>query len=428
MKRISRRDFAKTTVAVGVSTALSNMRILGANDRINIGLIGCGDRGRSVWGSFLKQPDVNPVAVCDVYETNLKLAAAAASNNVKTHGDFRRLLEMKEVDAVIIGTPDHWHTLAAVTALQAGKDAYVEKPLTLFVHEGRVLVDAARKYNRVVQTGSQQRSAPHYQEAVKLIKEDGIGAVHKITVGYTRNVMPGFKQTEMGKELPRDLNWDMWLGPAPAVPFDSFRCIYHFRWFWDYSGGQITNWGAHNLDIARWALGARAPLAVAAFGGRYELKDGGETPDVQEVIYNFKNCVVTWTGREVNQTRDEYLVFHGTKGTLSIMRDGFQVVPEVWRPTKKNNTPAMEALQMKGDSKAMDGLHIRNFLECVKSRQRPAADVEEGHLTATVCHLGNIATRLGRSLKWDAEKEEFIGDTEANHMLNRPYRKPWKLE
>jgi predicted dehydrogenase len=432
MKQITRRDFAKRTVAagagVGVGTALSNLRILGANDRVNIGLIGCGDRGRSLWNSFLKQPDVNPVAVCDVFETYLNQAAAAASNNVKTYGDFRRLLEMKEIDAVIIATPDHWHTLPAIAACQAGKDAYVEKPLTLFVREGRVLLDAARKHNRVVQTGSQQRSGPHYQQAVKLIRGGGIGAVHKITAGYTRNVMPGFKPTEMGKEQPKDLNWDMWLGPAPYVPFDPFRCIYHFRWFWDYSGGQITNWGAHNLDIARWALDARGPLAVTGFGGRYELKDGGETPDVQEVIYNFTNCVVTWSGREVNHTRDEYLVFHGTKGTLSIMRDGFQVVPEIWRPTKKNNTPAMEPLAVKGDGKAMDGLHIRNFLDCVKSRQRPVADVEEGHLTAIVCHLGNIATRLGRSLKWDADKEEFIGDKEANQMLSRPYRKPWKLE
>ena len=242
--------------------------------------------------------------------------------------------------------------------------------------------------------------------------------------------MPGFKHEEiLTKELPKELNWDMWLGPAPFVPYDPFRCHYHFRWFWDYSGGQMTNWGAHNLDIARWALNAKSPRAVSAFGGRYEIKDGGQTPDVQEVLYDFASgetgCVVSWSGREVNRTRDEYLVFHGTKGTLSIMRNGFTIAPETWR---KKETPEIEPMQMKGNGNEAQALHIRNFLDCVKSRQRPVADVEEGHLTAVMCHLGNIATRLQRSLKWDGEKENIIGDKEAGQMLSKPYRKPWKLE
>ena len=190
----------------------------------------------------------------------------------------------------------------------------------------------------------------------------------------------------------------------------------------------MTNWGAHNLDIARWALQAKAPTAVTAFGGRYAIKDGGETPDVQEIIYQFPTCLVTWEGREVNRTRDEYLVFHGTKGTLNIMRSGFTVTPEVWKAVSKNTTPAMQPMEMKGDGNEAQALHVRNFLDCVKSRKRPNADVEEGHLTATICHLGNIATRLNRMLKWDAEREVFLGDREANQMLSRPYRKPWKLE
>jgi predicted dehydrogenase len=263
-----------------------------------------------------------------------------------------------------------------------------------------------------------------------MIQDGELGAVHKITVGYTRNAMPGFKPLdELGKTKPAGLDWDLWLGPAPAVPYDPFRCLYHFRWFWDYSGGQMTNWGAHNLDIARWALKAKAPSAVAAFGGRYEIRDGGETPDTQEVIYQFPDCVVTWSGREVNRTRDEYLAFHGTKGTLSIMRNGFTIAPEIWKPMRKSpDTPQMQAMNVKAESGDATPQHVRNFLDCVKSRQRPNADAEEGHLTANLCHLGNIATRLGRSLKWDAEKEEFIGDKEASQMLSRPYRKPWKLE
>jgi predicted dehydrogenase len=238
--------------------------------------------------------------------------------------------------------------------------------------------------------------------------------------------MPGFKPVELGPEKPKELDWEMWLGPAPYVPYDPFRCIYHFRWFWNYSGGQMTNWGAHNLDIARWALRAKGPRAVTSFGGRYELKDGGETPDVQEIIYQFDDCLVTWSGREVNRLRDEYLVFHGTKGSLSIMRDGFSVIPEIWRGLKNRNTvPEMEPIEEKGDARQMEDLHIRNFLDCVRSRKAPIAEVEEGHRTAVMCHLGNIATRLGRTLKWDAEKEEFIGDREANTMLSYKYRKPW---
>lgn len=426
MKKIGRRSFTKATVAAGAVAAVSRKRIPGANDRINIGLIGCGDRGMDVWGTFLKQPDAMPVAVCDVYQP-FTAKAAATGTGVKRFEDFRRLLELKEVDAVVIGTPDHWHALPTIMACESGKDVYVEKPLSLTVVEGRKMLEAARRFNRVVQTGSQQRSGTHYQEAVKLIREGGIGAVHKITAGYTRNVMPGFKPREFGAEKPHDLNWDMWLGPAPKVPFDPFRCIYHFRWFWDYSGGQMTNWGAHNLDIARWALGARGPLAVSAYGGRFALTDGGETPDIQEVLYDFGNCVVTWSGREVNHTRDEFLAFHGTKGTLNIVRNGFTVAPETWRPTRGKDTPAMEPVQMPGEGKGMDALHIRNFLDCIKSRKRPVADVEEGHLTATMCHLGNIATRLKRSLQWDTEKERFVNDAEANSMLSRSYRAPWKL-
>jgi predicted dehydrogenase len=427
MTSISRRDFTRTALAASASTALSRSRVLGANGRIRLGLIGSGDRGQQIWKIFLQQAEAQAVAVCDVYDLSRNQGeqmATAAGGTVKTFGDYRRVLEMKDVDAVVIGTPDHWHALPTIHACQAGKDVYCEKPLSLFVREGRAMVNAARKYNRVVQTGSQQRSAPHYIEAVKLIQEGGIGAVHKITVGYTRNAMPGFKPVEgLTAEQPKGLDWDMWLGPAPKVPYDPFRFMYNFRWFWDYSGGQMTNWGAHNLDIARWMLNAQGPRAVSAFGGRYAIKDGGETPDVQEVIYDFGNCVVTWSGREVNHTRDEYLSFHGTNATLSILRNGYQITPEPWR--KKPATVA--AKEVKAAPNEMQAIHIRNFLECVKSRQRPNADVEEGHLTAVVCHLGNIATRLNRGLQWDVAKEDFKNDKEASAILSRPYRAPWKL-
>jgi predicted dehydrogenase len=349
-----------------------------------------------------------------------------APSGLRREEDFRRILDLKDVDAVIVATPDHWHALPTILACQAGKDVYVEKPLSLTVQDGRAMVKAARQYERIVQTGSQQRSSLHYQKAVKLVQDGVIGPVHKITAGYTRNAMPGFLPIELGPQQPPTLNWDLWLGPAPKVPFDPFRCLYHFRWFWNYSGGQMTNWGAHNLDVARWTLGEVGPQAVTAFGGRYEIQDGGETPDVQEVIYRFPKALVTWSGREVNRLRDEYLVFHGTLGSLSLMRNGFTVTPEVWRGRRnRNTTPAMEPIEEVGDPRQMEVAHVRNFLDCLRSRQRPAADVEEGHRTAVMCHLGNIATRLGRTLTWDAVTERFQNDEEANRYLGYTYRSPW---
>jgi predicted dehydrogenase len=426
-----RRKFLQGAGA-GLLTASSLKNVPGANDRVRVGFIGIGLIGKRHLLDFLAMPDAEVAAISEVYDPRLEegIATAAEKQGRKPDGfkDFRRMYERKDIDAIVVSTPDHWHTLLTIMACAAGKDVYVEKPLTLFVREGRWMIDAAKRYKRIVQVGTQQRSGEQYNQCVELIRNGHIGEVRNIRIASFRNIMPGFTKPVGAKPMD-EKDWRMWLGPAPARPFDANRGIYHFRWFWDYSGGQMTNWGAHNLDIARWALKAKAPSAVAAFGGRYAIKDGGETPDTQEVIYQFPDCVVTWSGREVNRTRDEYLAFHGTKGTLSILRNGFTIAPEIWKPMRKSpDTPQMQAMNVKAESGDATPQHVRNFLDCVKSRQRPKADVEEGHLTANVCHLGNIATRLGRSLKWDAEKEIFIGDKEASQMLSRPYRKPWKLE
>jgi predicted dehydrogenase len=417
---MNRRHFA-----LGALSALGASRIVGANERVRMGLIGSGGRGREDWGTFLKDPEVEPVAVCDVYAPFLAKGIAMTNDRAKPFTDFRRLLEQKDIDAVIVATPDHWHALMAVAACEAGKDVYCEKPLSLTVTDGRKMLDAARKHNRVVQTGSQQRSGSHYAAAVKLIQDGGIGEVHRIHCGMQRNIFPGLKATEMADGKMAGFDYEMWLGPAPKRPFDPFRCIYNFRWFWDYSGGQMTNWGAHHLDIARWIVGAEAASTVAGFGGRYALTDGGETPDVQQVTYQFPKVVVTWTVSEVAEgAKGVTLDVYGTKGSMTLLRGGFQVTPEKVG-SGKEKSPAMEALSMKGND--LNAAHARNFLDCVKSRKRPNADVEEGHRSAVMCHLGNISTRLGRSLKWDAAKEQVVGDAEANTMLSRPYRGPWKL-
>jgi len=423
---MNRRELFRTTFAVGAMSALSATRVQGANDRIRMGLIGSGGRGREDWGNFLKQADVEPVMVCDVYDPFREKGIAMTDGRAKGCKDFRQILDQRDIDAVIVATPDHWHALMTIAACQAGKDVYCEKPLSLAAVEGRKMLDAARKHNRVVQTGSQQRSGSHYAQAVKLIHDGGIGQVHRINAGMQRNIFPGLKPTEMTSGLSPALDWDMWLGPAPKRDFDPFRCIYNFRWFWDYSGGQMTNWGAHHLDIARWIVGADAPGEVAGFGGRYALNDGGETPDVQQVTYQFPKVVINWTASEVAQGQGFTLDIYGTKGMLTLLRGGFRVLPEMMASEgSKEKKPMMEALQVKGGD--LNGAHVRNFLDCMSSRKRPNADVEEGHRSAVMCHLGNISTRLGRSLKWDAAKEQVIGDAEANRMLERPYRAPWRL-
>lgn len=390
--------------------------------------------GTGNWRTFLAQSDVSPAAVCDVYDPFRERALRMCKEAVPDFKDFRRLLDRNDIDAVIIATPDHWHALLTVMACRAGKDVYVEKPLSLTVQEGRVMLDTARKHNRVVQVGAQQRSGEHYAQAVKLIRDGALGPVHKISATWVRNMNPGFLPRELKSGLTPALDWDLWLGPAPFVPFDPLRFAYNWRWFWDYSGGQMTNWGAHSLDIARWALGAKAPTAVTGFGGRFELKDGGQTPDVQEVLYSFPGCVVSWSGREISGVEAlrpgpgvrPLLEFHGTRGTMVLTREEFHVTPEVWTGDGQDRkTQAMQPLSATGAN--LSQRHIRNFLDCVKSRERPNEDVEEAYHTVVMCHLGNIATKTGRILHWDPDKEEIIGDKEANRLLAKPYRKPWTL-
>ncbi len=416
----------RQALITAAATAASYSRIQGANERVQIGIIGTGNRGGQIWRDTLKLEGVDPVAACDVYEPHLERALGESDGRAKAFRDFRDLLEHRPMDAVLIATPDHWHAIQTVQACRAGLDVYVEKPLSLAVAEGRAMVTAARKHRRVVQTGSQQRSGPHYAEAVQLLRSGEIGEICHVEAGLERNSMPGFGSPPDG-EPPADFRYDMWLGPAPARPFNPLRGLYHFRWFWDYSGGQMTNWGAHNIDIGRWGIGCEAPLAVSGCGGRYAIRDGGETPDVQEVLYELEGGVMTWSVREMNGTRGAFLVFHGTKGDLALERGGYSISGQQWQ-RKPPPMAANRDERPEGAGRALTTLHLQNFLECVKSRERPSADVEIGHRTGVFCHLGNIATRLGRTLRWDADAERVESDPEANRALSRPYRSPWTLD
>lgn len=450
---MQRRDFIKRVAQTSaVVSALSAQRVLGANECVGIGVIGFGLIGRLHCRSFQRLADSQVVAVADTYAPRLEAAGQMLGSGAKLYRDFRKLLEDKNVDAVVVATPDHWHALMTMMACAAGKDVYVEKPLTLFVREGRWMLDIARRHKRIVQVGTQQRSAPHYQRARELIRGGAMGSIVSVQIQYFRNVSPGFGNPP-DQNAPPELDYDMWLGPAPQRPYNPNRAIYHFRWFWDYSGGQMTNLGQHSLDIVHWCADVKGPVAVTSVGARRFLKDNCEVPDVQDAIIEYPRFQVICQIREcaagATTMTTPNLSFHGDKGALAISRDGFEIIPD--RRQKPANIvarimgghpiggpqPEPEPADQFWTKAVKDGSgdrgnqlleHARNFLECVKSRKEPISSLESGHQVATVCHLANISLKLGRRIRWNADKEQAIDDAEANAMLTRPYRAPWDAE
>jgi predicted dehydrogenase len=452
--RLTRRAFVKTTAGVAGLTALSASRVLGANERIGVGILGFGLIGRIHTRSFMAQPDVDIVAIADTYQPRVEEGVALTGGRARPYRDFRRLLEDKNVQAVVVATPDHWHALQTMLACAAGKDVYVEKPLTLFVREGRWMVNVAKRHQRVVQVGTQNRSGPNFQRARELFRQGKLGQLVSVQSNFFRNVAPGFGNPA-DQEPPPGLDWDMMLGPAPPRRYNPNRGIYHFRWFWDYSGGQMTNLGQHNLDLVHWMTDVRAPKSVYSTGGRFFLKDSGEVPDTQDAIIEYPGFTAVCQFRECTAGRGGQgmggLLLHGTFGTMSVTRTGFEVWPDpkvspnnvaakVLPPGHPVGGPQPEpepaerqfwtesAKDDTGDAMMDYQRHARNFLDCVKSRQTPATDLESGHRVATTCHLANLSMKVGRKLVWDAEKEEIVGDAEANRLLVRPYRQPWDAE
>jgi predicted dehydrogenase len=446
---LSRRSFVQTGTATLLSAA-SWQRVLGANERVGVGFIGYGLIGKRHVLDFQEQKDADLVAVAEVHRGRRDEALAQIGDAARGFADFRRLLDHKDVQAVVISTPDHWHALQTMLACAAGKDVYVEKPLTLFVREGRWMIDVARKNKRVVQVGTQQRSGPHYQRARELIQQGQLGKIASVRMGTFRNIMPGFGKPADG-DPPPELDWELWLGPAPLHRYNPNRALYHFRWFWDYSGGQMTNLAAHSLDILHWFLNVSGPTAVTSMGGRFSLQDNGETPDTQDALIEYPGFTALWSHREAcaGQTKGA-LEFFGPKGSLAISRAGFSltgdrkvppenIVPQftgahpVGGPKPVERTGPDEwwtrSIEDKsGDARAQLKLHVRNFLDCVRSRREPISDLEGAHRVSTVCHLANISLRIGRRLRWDAAREEVIEDVEANRLLLRPYRSPWDRE
>ena len=450
----NRRKFvggAAISTAATALTARAYSQVAGANDRVNIGILGFGLIGRIHGRSFAGLKEARIAAVSDAFKPRME-ACKEIEPNVKTHADFRTLLESKDVDAVVVATPDHWHALQTMMACAAGKDVYVEKPMHLFVREGEWMQKVASKHKRIVQVGTQQRSAPHYQKAKELLRNGAIGDIASVQCDFFRNVMPGIGNPLDG-DSPADFDWEMHLGPAPARRYNPNRSIYHFRWFWDTAGGQMTNLGHHSLDIVHWIFDIQGPKTVASQGGRWFLKDNGETPDTQNAIIEYEKFPAIVQFREAagggGESSMGSLVFIGTKGTMKLGRDGFEILPDK-KESPQNIFAAIIGGHPVGGPQTLDepkglkwcnamsdksgnatqqySLHAQNFIDCIKSRKTPHSDLESSHWVSTTCHLANISLKTGRKLTWGAAVNDIVADKEASAMLERAYREPWAKE
>jgi predicted dehydrogenase len=445
MKHPTRRQFTKAGAA-GLATALSARRVCGANERIRLGFIGLGNRGDQVLDAFLLHSDAEVAALCDLWPPFLDFAAHKAGTRPKTCKDYRHLLDQRDIDAVVICTPDHWHALMTIDACAAGKDVYVEKPLSLCVEEGRRMVEAARRHQRVTQVGIQRRSSAFCREACELARKGGIGKITVARAFHILNETPRGIGNPPNEDSPEGFDWDAWLGPAPKVPYNRNRTFYRFRWFYDYSGGQLTNFGIHYLDLIQWALGHDAPRAVTAMGGKYAGYDNREVPDTLEVLWQYPgNTLVTFSQYNASAAaaglHGGEVELRGTTGTLYLRSDGYEVVPEVLcpnevparRPTdravervyRRGAKPVIAARKVTGTADTAD--HARNFLDCVRSRRQCSCDIEIGHRETTAALIGNIAHQTKSYLEWDAKSERFTNNAAANKLLRYQYRRPYRL-
>ncbi len=417
----NRRRFLK--VSAGAASALAvpyfvPSRAFGANDKIATGHIGLGGQGGGNLRGFINQA----VAVCDVDKDHLAKAVKSVENargKCDAYTDYRKLLERTDIDAVVISTPDHWHALPTIHACQAGKDVYCEKPLSLTVSEGRKMVEAARANNRIVQTGSQQRSDKNFRLACELVRSGRIGDLQTVLVGIPGPNHPFTKSPPPpDSDPPPQLDYDLWLGPAKYRTYNEKRVHYNFRFFWDYSGGQMTNWGAHHIDIGQWGIGADDTGPVEIEGtATFHPQHWHDVTETCRITHTYANGVKMIVGQGQKDTPSG-TTFIGSSGTIHVNRGTLK------------STPAEIIKQPIGSGDVhlyVSNSHHGDFLDCMKSRKLPICDVEIGHRSATVCHLGNIAAILGRKIQWDPVNEQIVGDDEASAMLERPYRAPWTI-
>jgi predicted dehydrogenase len=438
---VSRRSFIQTTAAatVGLGVAGSvNLRAQGANDRIVIAVIGTNGRGAQHAKMFSRMPGVEVGFICDPEEKALakgmKAVSPTQANPAKAERDFRRALEQKDLDAVVIAAPDHWHAPAAMLALAAGKDVFVEKPCSHNPLETELLAAAAKRYGtRVLQVGSQRRSWPNIIELMSQLRDGSlIGRVYFARGWYVNTrASIGF-----GKEtpVPAGLDYELWQGPAPRRPFRDNVIHYNWHWFWHWGTSEACNNGTHEIDVMRWAMGQTFPVRVESAGGRYTAKDDWECADTQVATFTHEDGrAFIWESRSCNGFKTEGLArgvtFHGESGSVLVDDDSYTVFDQKSKVVSKVGSSAeQDTTNTTGPGDRLDAVHLANFLECVRSRQRPNADIEEGHRSVTHCHLANVAYRVGRTLKCDPKTGHPINDPEALKLWSRTYEPGWEPE
>ena len=443
----TRRTFLEKTAATATAAAWAVPAIGAAdktgdkkksdspNETIRIGLIGCGGRGRSNAGKLHGLPNCRITAVCDVHAARMASAKKQfGGEKVKAHKDFRNLLDDKDIDAVVVATTAHWHVIPTIAACRAGKDVYVEKPLGRSIGEGRAAVEAAKKYNRVVQIGTQQRSQEHYQKAVEIIQSGRLGEICEVKVWDCDQHYPGLGAPD-DCDPPKELDWDFYCGPSPLVQYNPNRIGYGHYFFPDYGGSWHVDWGVHHYDIVHWATGAKYPKAAMAMGGRLALpkeQDNRIWPDTFNATLLYGPCPAAKMGFLMQYTyrcaargeqRSHCKKFYGTHGSMILDRSGFTVTSERHKKSGyKENVIKEESFRSPTHN------HHAVFLEHLRNRTQPDANILTGHYSTNPGHLMSIAWETGRRIQWDGEKEQVVGDKEANELVTRKYRKPWTLE
>jgi predicted dehydrogenase len=422
MDRLTRRTFVLSATTASLASGLPAKAA--PSERLNLCVVGIRGRGRSLAHSFARLPQAQITHICDVntslFDGHIKQIAEIQKRRPHPVQDLRKLLDEKPIDALVVATPDHWHALATIWGCQHHKHVYVEKPVSHNVFEGRQMIAAARKYKRIVQTGTQSRSVPHYLEAIEYVRSGKLGKVHMARAwnSQLRRRVPAVKDSP----APAELDWDIWQGPAPERPHNSNRYSYGWRWLWDYGTGDMGNDGVHDLDIARWGLGVDSPSAVQCTADKlFFAGDSQETPDTQIVTFTFPatRAVLVYEQRLWSPYHQEGhengVAFYGSEAYMLLGRSGWKVIG------RKNK------LITEKKERFSDIPHLENFLACCKSGKTPACDIEEGHRSTTLAHLGNIGYRVGRPFKFDGKTETIPGDDEANALLKRSGRKSFVI-
>jgi predicted dehydrogenase len=442
-----RRNFIKKVTlgtagfAIGeslfASSAKSYRKILGSNQRIHVAVIGLNGRGTSMAETFAAQKDAEVVSLCDVDSRTFSKAIKAVRDGNKmsnpvTAEDCRKVLEEKNIDAIYIATPDHWHAPLTIMGCQAGKHVYVEKPLSHNPHEGELAVAAARKYNRVVQMGAQRRSAPILKQGIDELHQGIIGRVYFAKTWYTNTRKSNFLKPGI---VPPELNYDLWQGPAPRLPYQDGLIHYNWHWFWHWGTGEALNNGTHEVDVARWGLGVDFPTRVCSVGGRYQFKDDWQTPDTQVITMDYPGRIsLMWESRSSNgrkiEGEDRGVIFYGENGSMDTDGDAYTIYDldgKLVREVKSlNSDNAVQARNTASPSLGMDSLHVVDFLDAIRNDRRPNCDVELGFKSVLAMQLGNISWRVGRDLKINPDNGQIIGDSEAAKLWSRTYEPGWE--